>query len=886
MAEKRVAVRLETQGDGQVVAAFEGMSNKAVKAIYRIVDAENDTVRVAREATAAVLAEEKAFDALRASVDPAHAATRRYEQAVEAANRAVKAGVATQAQAETVIRQARTAYLGAAEGADRLASAGGRFDSRGIAMQLSQVAQSASATGDPIRALAIQLPDLAMYMGGAFAIAAGIAAGALLPLVANLFDTKEELKEAEKAAKEWASSIDEATSSIDRAETAIALLSASGLDKLKERYGLVTEQVRELVAELADIEARSAAQKVGAILGDDMVAGFAEAFGDKAGSVAASLIDSGPEEIEASRRALEEARRELELMQAANSPAAAAAAQLVAELEQELAALEGRYQDMGELADQLGPSLEQIARVRELQSAYAKALDERDFKRAGDSLVEILRVAEDAGVALEEGFRDKLVQAADVAYQFAGRIGSTRKEADALGGVMEKLSAYASLFADGFERAQKSGQVLSSLDFTWMGRVGASLGSMWDAFASNPARLQSAAEGGILDLIGYAEGTDKGRGYNETLGYGAYTGGPVNLINMSLDKVLELQRQMLAHPDNSFNSSAVGRYQIVSTTLRSLMNELNLTGREMFDPAMQDRLAMQLVRRRMGQGVDGFRQEWEGLRYVNDKSIMTALGAQPIAPHDAGRAQTDRAEAIANANNEYQRMLGLMDPLIEAQRAFAETQRQLDEQLRAGLITPEQWAEGMTKAKTALDATRQSMVATQAEMQRLNSEARTTFKGIFDDLRRGAGAGEIFANVLGKVADRLADMAATGFADALFPVQRPNGGASGGFLGSLFRGLFSFDGGGYTGDGPRSGGLDGRGGYLAMLHPRETVIDHTKGQRASGGAVELLVRSEPGTVVEIVRNEAGAMIQQASAATRSKITRDLRTQPKSMTGRA
>ncbi|MBG9991603.1 hypothetical protein [Pseudoalteromonas sp. NZS37] len=42
--------------------------------------------------------------------------------------------------------------------------------------------------------------------------------------------------------------------------------------------------------------------------------------------------------------------------------------------------------------------------------------------------------------------------------------------------------------------------------------------------------------------------------------------------------------------------------------------------------------------------------------------------------------------------------------------------------------------------------------------------------------------------------------------------------------------LASFDGGGYTWDGPRSGGLDGKGGQLAMLHPQETVVDHTKGQ--------------------------------------------------------
>jgi len=45
--------------------------------------------------------------------------------------------------------------------------------------------------------------------------------------------------------------------------------------------------------------------------------------------------------------------------------------------------------------------------------------------------------------------------------------------------------------------------------------------------------------------------------------------------------------------------------------------------------------------------------------------------------------------------------------------------------------------------------------------------------------------------------------------------------------------LASFAGGGFTGNGARAGGLDGRGGFMAMLHPQETVTDHTKG--GSGG---------------------------------------------------
>lgn len=49
--------------------------------------------------------------------------------------------------------------------------------------------------------------------------------------------------------------------------------------------------------------------------------------------------------------------------------------------------------------------------------------------------------------------------------------------------------------------------------------------------------------------------------------------------------------------------------------------------------------------------------------------------------------------------------------------------------------------------------------------------------------------------------------------------------------------LESYEGGGYTGNGPRSGGVDGRGGRLAVIHPKETVVDHTKGGSAGGVVV-------------------------------------------------
>jgi len=78
----------------------------------------------------------------------------------------------------------------------------------------------------------------------------------------------------------------------------------------------------------------------------------------------------------------------------------------------------------------------------------------------------------------------------------------------------------------------------------------------------------------------------------------------------------------------------------------------------------------------------------------------------------------------------------------------------------------------------------------------------------------------------------------------------------------------SFEGGGFTGRGARAGGLDGKGGQMAMLHPNESVIDHTKGQAggitiinnidATGGAdVDMKIR----TAVEQGSQQTVATIQ-------------------------
>jgi hypothetical protein len=81
----------------------------------------------------------------------------------------------------------------------------------------------------------------------------------------------------------------------------------------------------------------------------------------------------------------------------------------------------------------------------------------------------------------------------------------------------------------------------------------------------------------------------------------------------------------------------------------------------------------------------------------------------------------------------------------------------------------------------------------------------------------------------------------------------------------------SFEGGGFTGRGARSGGMDGKGGFAAILHPNESVIDHTKGQGQGVTIVNNIDARGADSSVDIKIRKA---VQESSAATIETI-RDL-----------
>lgn len=353
----------------------------------------------------------------------------------------------------------------------------------------------------------------------------------------------------------------------------------------------------------------------------------------------------------------------------------------------------------------------------------------------------------------------------------------------------------------------------------------------------------------MLDLIGAAEGTDKGRGYNETLGYGAFTGGAVNLTGMTLNEVLALQQRMLAHPDNSYNSSAVGRYQIVGKTLRSLMDELSLSGDRLFDEDTQDELARALLRRR-GNDPAALRNEWEGLRRVDDGTISNAYGgtptaAQPLAPTDSERERTElirqqeAARKSLNQSVEEGLALARFEQSISGmsasqQRVELAVYQEQQEAKRAGItLTDQELAEIREKIALTqqLDGTNQQVAASADGLKNAQQYFAESFTSSLSGLLTGTqDLNGAVRNLINSLIDAALQAALLG--------KGPLGGLGGvgtGLLGMLF----GFADGGYTGDG-------GKYQPAGVVHRGEYVLSKEATRRAGVANLDALHSSLKG----------------------------------------
>jgi len=131
----------------------------------------------------------------------------------------------------------------------------------------------------------------------------------------------------------------------------------------------------------------------------------------------------------------------------------------------------------------------------------------------------------------------------------------------------------------------------------------------------------------VLDYIGKVE---SGGNYNKLVG-----GKEANLTQMTIAQVMEMQKSM--NKAHGFESSAVGKYQVIAGTLKGVMKEAGLSETDKFDEAAQDKIAVALMKRRgydqyqsgqmdKGTFANNLAKEWASMPTSSGKSAYHGVG--------------------------------------------------------------------------------------------------------------------------------------------------------------------------------------------------------------------------------------------------------------------
>lgn len=194
----------------------------------------------------------------------------------------------------------------------------------------------------------------------------------------------------------------------------------------------------------------------------------------------------------------------------------------------------------------------------------------------------------------------------------------------------------------------------------------------------------------------------------------------------------------------------------------------------------------------------------------------------------ANQAEAASLEQLAQAGNLYGGSLEYARKRAELLVAAQQAGVDLTPEMISGI---EQLAQAYVESGEAASEAARRM----KDVETATARGKDALGGVFDAIVEGGGRAKE------AIAGLLMEIAKAQFKKSMFGMIESAGG--GGFLAGLGS-LMSFDGGGNTGNGARAGGLDGKGGFLAMVHPRERIIDETRGGAAAqieivGGGLEL-----------------------------------------------
>ena len=274
---------------------------------------------------------------------------------------------------------------------------------------------------------------------------------------------------------------------------------------------------------------------------------------------------------------------------------------------------------------------------------------------------------------------------------------------------------------------------------------------------------------------------------------------------------------------------------------------------------------------RQAQEAERIRQQIVAWRNKQSRSSGGSGGSGGGGGRSGGRASGGSAGReeepfFATSDEELQRLERQMEMIGKTSAEIATLSARyelLEEAKRRGLDLDAQASSSGETLRQQIDAQAQSIGDLTARYEQAQ-EAADFFEeqqqAVKDAILDAIIEGESFVGTLQNIAKAFARAALEASLFGSGPLSGLFGGGEG-LLGGLMSkvpgagkvSVPSFDGGGGTGNASRSGGLDGRGGFLAMLHPKETVIDHTRGQQGGGGSpsVALTVHNNTGVQAQV-----------------------------------
>lgn len=317
-------------------------------------------------------------------------------------------------------------------------------------------------------------------------------------------------------------------------------------------------------------------------------------------------------------------------------------------------------------------------------------------------------------------------------------------------------------------------------------------------------------------------------------GFGATGGAFAALGNYMVAEFVETLASMGQYWDEFYNSLVDSWNSLASTSFGSMlgMGEMDLSN--------------------VGNQLLGVSAQWRQAGMDAEAAAMK-MWESANAPLDSLKALNDE---LALSDHEAARFRNSSEELKKVLDEISEAADEVGISTSDAFSDAEDAAEGAAaaanKAKDAWQGLREVNSVYAAEMERHSENLANMFARTATDIATRSKTAK------DAVLDLLQSMTQMVISHAFQQIFSQAMGGTGGQLlvNALFAGTSSFDGGGMTPSRPRTGGIDGKGGFPAILHPNEQVIDLTKGQsravsinidaRGSAPGVERRIREEVG----------------------------------------